>query len=304
MCILITSGNVYDSTQAENLLHDTIHKKAYVVGDKAFDSEQLLNYIEEKGAISVIPPRKNRKEQRKYDKVIYKNRNQIERFFNRLKQFRRIATRYDKLLLSFLSLVQLAVVFITIPKFSSIVQVYPLEFLQKVLFAPRASKQIVKLMKEYRKTTLKQQQQELKQLKTALERTEKGLSNIIETIAVAGIPSDTLMEKLKQLEESKVQQKERIAELEKSIKNINIDENIIQNLIEHSREFIMTKNLPVCKNILKEYIKKVVVSMDKVEIYFKLNIIEQQELSVISLPMTAEEDIDTIKKEYKSLLKQ
>ena len=121
MCILITSGNVYDSTQAENLLHDTIHKKAYVVGDKAFDSEQLLNYIEEKGAISVIPPRKNRKEQRKYDKVIYKNRNQIERFFNRLKQFRRIATRYDKLLLSFLSLVQLAVVFITIPKFSSIV---------------------------------------------------------------------------------------------------------------------------------------------------------------------------------------
>lgn len=304
MCILITSGNVYDSTQAENLLHDTIHKKAYVVGDKAFDSEQLLNYIEEKGAISVIPPRKNRKEQRKYDKVIYKNRNQIERFFNRLKQFRRIATRYDKLLLSFLSLVQLAVVFITIPKFSSIVQVYPLEFLQKVLFAPRASKQIVKLMKEYRKTTLKQQQQELKQLKTALERTEKGLSNIIETIAVAGIPSDTLMEKLKQLEESKVQQKERIAELEKSMKNINIDENTIQNLIEHSREFIMTKNLPVCKNILKEYIKKVVVYMDKVEIYFKLNIIEQQELSVISLPMTAEEDIDTIKKEYRSLLKQ
>ena len=57
-------------------------------------------------------------------------------------------------------------------------------------------------------------------------------------------------------------------------------------------------------NILKEYINKVVVYMDKVEIYFKLNIIEQQELSVVSLPMTAEEDIDTIKREYKSLLKQ
>ena len=118
------------------------------------------------------------------------------------------------------------------------------------------------------------------------------------------IPLDTLMDKLKQLEHSKTQQKERIAELEKNIKNINIDENTIQNLIEHSREFIMTKNLPICKNILKEYINKVVVYMDKVEIYFKLNIIEQQELSVVSLPMTAEEDIDTIKKEYKSLLKQ
>ena len=111
------------------------------------------------------------------------------------------------------------------------------------------------------------------------------------------------MDKLKQLEYSKTQQKERIVELEKSIKNINIDESTIQNMIEHSREFIMTKNLPICKNILKEYINKVVVYMDKVEIYFKLNIIEQQELSVISLPMTAEEDMDTIKREYKSLLK-
>ena len=69
----------------------------------------------------MIPPRKNRKEQREYNKDIYKNRNQIERFFNRLKQFRRIATRYDKLLFSFLLLVQLAVVFITIPKFPLIV---------------------------------------------------------------------------------------------------------------------------------------------------------------------------------------
>ena len=93
----------------------------YVLGDKAFDSEQILKYIEKNRAITVVPPRKNRKEQREYDKSIYKNRNQIERFFNRLKQFKRIATRYDKLLFSFLSLVQLAVALITIPKFPSIV---------------------------------------------------------------------------------------------------------------------------------------------------------------------------------------
>ena len=93
----------------------------YVLVDKAFDSEQILKYIEKNRAITVIPPRKNRKEQREYDKSIYKNRNQIERFFNRLKQFRRIATRYDKLLFSFLSLVQFAVALITIPKFPSIV---------------------------------------------------------------------------------------------------------------------------------------------------------------------------------------
>ena len=121
MCIFITGGNVYDSTQAEKLLHYMIRKGVYVLGDKAFNSEQILNSIEKNRAISVISSRKNCREQREYHKDIYKNRNQIERFFNRLKQFRRIATRYDKLLLSFLSLVQLATVFITIPKFPSIV---------------------------------------------------------------------------------------------------------------------------------------------------------------------------------------
>ena len=115
--VFITGGNVYDSTQAEKLLHNTIHEGVYVIGDKAFDSERIIKYIEKNRAICVIPPRKNRKEQREYHKDIYKNRNQIERFFNRLKQFRRIATRYDKLLFS----VQLAVVLITIPKFPLIV---------------------------------------------------------------------------------------------------------------------------------------------------------------------------------------
>ena len=121
MCVFITGGNIYDNTQAEKLLYDTIHEGVHVLEEKAFDFEQIIKYIEKSGAISVIPPRKNRTEQREYNKDIYKNRNQIERFFNRLKQFRRIATRYDKLLFSFLSLVQLAVVFITIPKFPLIV---------------------------------------------------------------------------------------------------------------------------------------------------------------------------------------
>ena len=104
MCIFIIVGNIYDSTQAEKLLHNTIDEGVYVIGDKAFDSEQIVNYIEKNRGICVIPPRKNRKEQREYNKDIYKSRNQIERFFNQLKQFRRIATRYDKLLFSFLLL--------------------------------------------------------------------------------------------------------------------------------------------------------------------------------------------------------
>lgn len=69
----------------------------HVIADKAYDSNALVQKIEEMGASPVIPPKSNRKAPRKYEKERYKRRNRVERLFNRLKQFRRIATRYDKL---------------------------------------------------------------------------------------------------------------------------------------------------------------------------------------------------------------
>src|SRR6202041_2641350 len=66
--------------------------------------------IAETGAQIVIPPKRNRKLQRAYDSDLYKERNIIERFFNKLKQFRRVATRYDKLLVNFMGFVKLAAI--------------------------------------------------------------------------------------------------------------------------------------------------------------------------------------------------
>lgn len=114
---VVTEGSVNDCTQAENLLDSVIRKGMYILGDKAYDTDNIVNYIIEKAACAVIPSRKNRKIQREYDKKIYKDRNITERFFNRLKNFRRISTRYDKLVSSFISFIQLASVFIIIPKF-------------------------------------------------------------------------------------------------------------------------------------------------------------------------------------------
>lgn len=93
----------------------------YILGDRAYDTDNIVNYIMEREAYAVIPSRKSRKVKRKYYEEIYKNRNKIERFFNRLKNFRRIATRYDKLVLSFISFIQLAAILIMIPKFSDFV---------------------------------------------------------------------------------------------------------------------------------------------------------------------------------------
>ena len=118
---IVTKGCINDCTQAENLLDSAIRKGIYILGDKAYDTDNIVNDIIERSAYAVIPSRKNRKIQREYNKEIYKDRNIIERFFNRLKNFRRIATRYDKLVLSFISFVQLAAVLIMIPKFPNFV---------------------------------------------------------------------------------------------------------------------------------------------------------------------------------------
>ncbi len=118
---IITDGSVSDCTQAESLLDPIIRKDALILGGRAFDTDKILDYIVSKTAAAVIPPKKNRKVQREYDKETYKNRNRAERFFNRLKNFRRAATRYDKLASSFLAFVQLAATLILIPKFPPIV---------------------------------------------------------------------------------------------------------------------------------------------------------------------------------------
>ena len=67
-----------------------------VIADAAYDSDAFRAEITAKGAEAIIRPRKNRTQDRPYDEVLYKLRNVIERFFHRLKQYRRVTTRYDK----------------------------------------------------------------------------------------------------------------------------------------------------------------------------------------------------------------
>ena len=106
----LTGGEVADITQAEALIEgfDT----QAVIGDKGYDAAALVVCIEASGAQAVIPPRKNRLQQRSYDHDLYKDRNLVERFFSRLKQFRRIATRYEKLARNFCSMLNLVCAYI------------------------------------------------------------------------------------------------------------------------------------------------------------------------------------------------
>lgn len=79
-----------------------------VIADKAYDSDEFLSLIAWMGAEAVIPPKANRIEQREYDENLYADRNKIERFLNKAKQYRRLATRYEKTARNFLAFWQVA----------------------------------------------------------------------------------------------------------------------------------------------------------------------------------------------------
>ena len=108
--VILTAGQISDITQAAALIED--QAAAFIVADKGYDSDAFVELINTQGAQAVIPPRSNRINPRAFDRHLYKDRNLVERFFNRIKQFRRIATRYDKLALSFMSFVHLACAFV------------------------------------------------------------------------------------------------------------------------------------------------------------------------------------------------
>lgn len=104
--LIATGGQVADVTQAKALISGI--KAGHVIADKGYDSSELVEAIEAGGAKAVIPPRSNRKEPRDYDKHLYKDRNLAERFLNKVKNCRRIATRYEKTARNYLAFWQLA----------------------------------------------------------------------------------------------------------------------------------------------------------------------------------------------------
>jgi transposase len=104
---LLTGGHAHDLDGADHLLAQT--QADTIIGDKGFDAEErVIQPLQAAGKTAVIPPRKGRKEPRDYDRDLYKVRHLIENFFAKLKQFRAIATRYDKTARNFLAGVYLA----------------------------------------------------------------------------------------------------------------------------------------------------------------------------------------------------
>jgi len=111
---LLSPGNDGDSTHAIEILDRVDIKGNNVLGDKAYDTDAILRYLEERGATAIIPSKANRTVQRECDWWLYKERHLVECFFQKLKWFRRVATRYDKSDDSFLGFIYLAAICILV----------------------------------------------------------------------------------------------------------------------------------------------------------------------------------------------
>ena len=100
---LLTGGNIFDASAAIDLLSGVKISGSNILGDKAYGTNSIRTYITEQRASYTIPPKSNVIEPWFCDFHTYKERHLIECFFNKLKVFRRVATRYDKLAVSFLA---------------------------------------------------------------------------------------------------------------------------------------------------------------------------------------------------------
>ena len=103
--LLLTAGQSSECKQADALIEG--FNPEYVIADKGYDADSFILTIQSHQAIPVIPPKKNRKVAREYDEHLYKERNLVERVFQKLKDYRRIATRYERLAITYQAMLSL-----------------------------------------------------------------------------------------------------------------------------------------------------------------------------------------------------
>ena len=118
---LLTPGQQHEISVSENLMEQGWIKQANgrnrlrpkrVVGDKGYTSKDFRNYLRQRGVCYTIPRRSNEKRKGKFDKEVYRERNKVERLFSRLKEFRRIATRYEKRAANYAAMLTIAAIFL------------------------------------------------------------------------------------------------------------------------------------------------------------------------------------------------
>ncbi len=109
MRLVLSPGQASDKTLAPAVIEGLAPGRT-LIADRGYDARAIVELVESRGGQAQIPTCSDRKVQRVVDAALYRKRNLVERFFNKLKHFRRVATRYDKLLANFMGFVKLAAI--------------------------------------------------------------------------------------------------------------------------------------------------------------------------------------------------
>ena len=104
----LTGGQAHDNRLCSSSCSRLLPRHARLLADRGYDADWIRAFVTERGAWANIPPKRNRKDPICFSPYLYRDRNLVERFFNKIKQCRRVATRYDKLAANYLAFVKLA----------------------------------------------------------------------------------------------------------------------------------------------------------------------------------------------------
>jgi site-specific DNA recombinase len=175
---------------------------------------------------------------------------------------------------------------------------YVLDQLYRSLFSEASIKKLATMLNDYALKKATESNEALTIARKELESVTQKIGKIVQLVSESGVAIDTVKGELKRLEERKNFIEDRIQEMSLEGKASLITEWTILELIERSKEFVRTKNIPECRNFITSYVEKVIVHKDRVEIFFKIQV-PNETMETVS-PLSSGERIGLIQQEYKT----
>lgn len=179
----------------------------------------------------------------------------------------------------------------------SYIEEYVLDELYFKLFADTSIQRLAKMLSEYTQKKSTESGAELQKAKDGLGCVTQKIGKVVRLVSESGISIDTVKDELKLLEEQKVFFERKISDLSAPKVNMISEEKILE-LISRSRDFVKSRNIPECRRFIKNFLEKVVIYGERVELLFKIHIPDNNGASVKQLK--SGEGVDTIKADYKS----
>jgi site-specific DNA recombinase len=174
---------------------------------------------------------------------------------------------------------------------------YVLDELYKQLFSDRSIRQLSKMLTDYNRRKTAETTGELSQANKELAEINVKVGKVIQLVSESGVSIDTVKKELKRLEDRKLFMEGYVKDMQMNSNASMISEDTICKLLSRSQEFVRTRNIPECRNFIQSYVEKVIVYANKVEIFFKINIPDNEGKGI--RPIKSEEDIATLREGYK-----